>query len=134
MSDFKNNVKIERPTEKKFGIFLSILSILANLYLIYFENIFNPFLIMITLIIIFITFIKPILLKLPNILWLKFGLIIGSIVSSIIMILIYFIIVCPIGLYFKLIKKDLINSKINKNIKSYWVKRVEEQQSMKKQY
>ena len=62
------------------------------------------------------------LLKPFNIIWFKFGMFLGSIVSPIVMGLVFFIVVTPTGLIMKIFKKDLLNLKRN-NKSSYWIKK-----------
>ena len=66
--------------------------------------------------------------------WLKFGFFLGKFMSPIIMLFI-FLIVTPIGLFMRLIGKDLLNLKF-KNEKSYWIKKDQYNQnnSMKNQF
>ncbi len=68
-----------------------------------------------------------------NIVWIKFGEILGRIIAPIVMAIIYFIIVTPIGLFMRLIGKDLLNIKFSK-INTYWIKREKKVGSMKKQF
>tara|TARA_B100000035_G_scaffold249362_1_gene218167 strand:- start:3639 stop:4016 length:378 start_codon:yes stop_codon:yes gene_type:complete len=55
--------------------------------------------------------------------WIKFGELLGKIIAPIIMFLVFFIILTPIGLILKLFRKDLLKIKKNKSIKSYWTHR-----------
>ena len=68
-----------------------------------------------------------------NKIWFRFGLLLGKIFSPLIMGLIYFLIVTPISLIMKLVAKDLLNLKFNKN-KSYWIVKSGHKSSMKKQF
>ena len=68
-----------------------------------------------------------------NLLWVKFGELIGKIVAPLVMALIFFIILTPIGLFLRLIGKDLLNIKLNNN-KTYWIKRDKKPGSMKRQF
>ena len=68
-----------------------------------------------------------------NLLWIKFGNLLGRIMAPIVMFIIYFGILTPIGLFMRLIGKDLLNTKFNKNI-TYWIKREKNIGSMKKQF
>ena len=49
------------------------------------------------------------------------------------MAIIFFFVVSPIGLFMRLIKKDLLNLKYNKN-KSYWIEKNEPVSKMKNQF
>ena len=68
-----------------------------------------------------------------NILWLKLGELLGRIVAPLVMAAIYFVIVTPIGLFMRLVGKDLLNTKFLKD-KSYWIKREKNVGSMKRQF
>ena len=65
--------------------------------------------------------------------WIKLGEILGRIIAPIVMGFIYFIIITPIGIFMRLIGKDLLNTKFNKD-KSYWIKRVKNIETMKRQF
>jgi hypothetical protein len=69
-----------------------------------------------------------------KILWFKFGLFLGGIVSPIVMGIVFFFIITPIGLFMKLIGKDLLNNKLDNNKKSYWIIRDKVKSSMKQQF
>lgn len=56
-------------------------------------------------------------------LWIKFGNLMGKINSKIIILTLFFFVFTPIGIFLKLIKKDLLCKKINKTIKSYFIER-----------
>ena len=64
--------------------------------------------------------------------WVKFGIILGKIISPIIMSLIFFFVVTPIGMLVKILRKDVMGLKRGKS--SYWINREDKLQSMKKQF
>ena len=68
-----------------------------------------------------------------NLIWVKFGELIGKVVAPLVMALIFFIILTPIGIFLRLIGKDLLNIKLNNN-KTYWIKRDKKPGSMKRQF
>ena len=65
--------------------------------------------------------------------WIKLGEILGKIIAPIVMGFIYFIIITPIGLFIRLIGKDILSLKFNKN-QSYWIKRSKNVNTMKRQF
>ena len=65
--------------------------------------------------------------------WIKLGEILGKVIAPIVMGFIYFIIITPIGIFMRLLGKDLLNIKYNKN-KSYWLKRIKNVDTMKRQF
>ena len=68
-----------------------------------------------------------------NKIWFKFGLFLGKIISPIVMGLIFFLVVTPIGILMRILKKDLLNLKLNNN-KSYWIEKNEPKSKMKNQF
>ena len=68
-----------------------------------------------------------------NKVWFKFGIFIGKIISPIIMGIIFFLVVTPIAFLMKILKKDLLNLKFNKN-KSYWIEKTDPKSTMKNQF
>ena len=68
-----------------------------------------------------------------NLAWTKFGELLGRIIAPIVMAIVYFLIITPIGLFMRLIGKDLLNTKFSKD-NSYWIKREKNIGSMKRQF
>jgi len=69
-----------------------------------------------------------------NKLWFKFGIFLGFIVSPIVMGIVYFLVVTPIGLFMRLLGKDLLKKDKVKNVSTYWIKRDKQKSTMKKQF
>ena len=69
-----------------------------------------------------------------NKLWFKFGMILGAIVSPVVMGVVFFLVVTPIGLIMKIMGKDLLNKKYDKKKRSYWIKRDTSIGTMKRQF
>ena len=78
------------------------------------------------------SYLRKILTPLNN-LWFKFGLFLGKIISPAIMGIIFFLVVTPIGFIMRVLGKDLLNLKYNKD-KSYWVEKVPPKSKMKNQF
>ena len=69
-----------------------------------------------------------------NKLWYKFGIFLGTIISPIVMGVVFFLVVTPIGLIMKFFGKDLLRIKKNKIASTYWIKRENQSKTMKKQF
>jgi len=55
--------------------------------------------------------------------WTAAGLTIGMIITRVILIVIFYFVITPFGLFVRLIlKKDLLDEKIDKNAQTYWKK------------
>ena len=68
-----------------------------------------------------------------NRLWFKFGILLGRVISPLIMGLIFFLVVTPIGLIMRIKGKDLLNLKFDNN-RSYWIKKKGPKSIMKNQF
>ncbi len=69
-----------------------------------------------------------------NKLWFKFGIFLGAIVSPIVMGIIYFIVVTPIGALTRFLGKDLLRINKSKSLTTYWINRDKQKNTMKKQF
>jgi hypothetical protein len=128
------DTQTEQSSEKSFGVVFAIVFLLLALYPLINSEGFRIWALFVSVTFFLLAFLRPKLLVLPNKCWFKFGLLIGSIVAPIVMMLIYFVTVLPTGLIMRLLGKDLLKQKIDKNAKSYWIERKEPMGSMKNQF
>ena len=68
-----------------------------------------------------------------NLLWFKFGILLGRIISPVVMGIIFFLVVTPISIILKIFGKDVLNLKFNNN-KTYWIVKDGPKSNMKKQF
>ena len=66
--------------------------------------------------------------------WFKFGMLLGSIIAPIVMGVIFFIVVTPIGLFMRIMNRDLLNKKYDKKKITYWIKCNKPASTMKNQF
>ena len=135
MFENKSHFDIKTGSEKNFGIVFSVFFIIIALYPLLNNGPIRYWAIITSFILFVISFLFPKILILPNLLWLKFGLVLGKIVSPLIMFLIFFTTVTPIAIIMRFfLKKDLLNQKVNKSAKNYWIKRKSYISNMKNQF
>ena len=121
--------KIIFPSNRKFGLFFSIVFSLVASYFFYLENNFWFYIFgLLALVFFFMTLINNDFLGPLNKLWFKFGLLLGKIVSPVIMGLIFFGIFTPIAIFMRLIGRDELRLKY-KNQSTHWIKRKTSNQS-----
>ena len=65
--------------------------------------------------------------------WIRFGLLLGNIISPMVMAIIFFGVVTPTGVVLKLFKKDILKLKKNNN-SSYWINKDNSNNNMKNQF
>ena len=120
-------------SNRSFGILFSIVFAIIAFWPIINGNPLRLWSIPISVIFLVLGLLNSKLLNPLNIVWVKFGELLGRIIAPIVMFIIYFIIVTPIGLFMRLIGKDLLNIKFSK-ANTYWIKREKKISSMKKQF
>ena len=69
-----------------------------------------------------------------NIIPRKISLFLGKIISPIIMGVIFFLVVTPIGLLMRFFGKDVLNLKLNKKKSSYWIEKDGPKSKMRNQF
>ena len=134
LSERANHVPTEKSSPKSFGFLFSIVFLIVALYPLLHSESLRIWALIISAVFLLLAFIAPNILSFPNKLWFKLGLLLGSIIAPIIMALVYFLTVLPTGLIMRLLGKDLLKQKIDKNAKSYWIERKEPIGSMKNQF
>lgn len=58
-----------------------------------------------------------------NFIWIRFGIVLGMVVSSIVLALVYYLAVTPTGLIMRLARRDLLRLKRDREAKTYWIER-----------
>lgn len=134
MSELKSHIQVEVGSEKSFGIVFAIIIALISTYPLLNDADIHTRGLMVAILLLIAAFFASRLLFIPNKLWFKFGLLLGVIITPIVMSVIYYVSVVPIGLLMKLSGKDILNLKINPKADSYWIKRDEPVRSMKDQF
>ena len=128
----KSFIKINKKNNITFGILFFIFFLIIGLYPLISNEPIRIWSIIVSLVFLIITIIKPNLFTFLNKLWVKFGFLLGKIISPIIMGLVFFFVVTPTGIFVKILKKDVMGLK--REASSYWITREDKVQSMKKQF
>ena len=134
MSEYKQYIEVESGSEKNFGIVFAVVFLLISLYPLVDKKDVHLWSLIISLIFFLLAYVAPKVLSIPNKLWFKLGMALGAVVAPVVMALVYFSTVVPIGLIMRLMGKDLLRQKLDKNTKSYWIERNEPMGSMKDQF
>ena len=124
---------IKLGSNRSFGLVFSIVFLLIAIYPLINSDGLRVWSLIIAIIFLVLGLINSKILTPLNKLWFKFGLLLGRIVSPVIMAVIFFLVVTPIGLFMRMIGKDLLNLKFNKN-KSYWIEKSGPKSKMSNQF
>ena len=126
-------MEIKRSSNKNFGIVFFVVFIIIGFWPLLDINTYRLWAIIIAVIFLTLGLINSRILTPLNILWFKFGIFLGKIVSPIVMGVIFFFIVTPIAILMRISKKDLLNLKFN-NKETYWIKKSNYKSKMKNQF
>ena len=128
----ESSINIKRKNNITFGILFFIFFLIIGLCPLISNEPIRIWSIIVSLVFLTVTIIKPNLFTFLNKLWIKFGILLGKIISPIVMGLVFFFVVTPIGIFIKVLKKDVMSLK--RGASSYWITREDKIQSMKKQF
>ena len=126
-----DDVKIS--SNRSFGIVFFVVFLLIALYPLINGEELRIWSLIISIIFLILGLLNSKILTPLNKIWFKFGIILGKIVSPLIMGIIFFLVVTPIGLLMRLLGKDVLNLKYNKS-KSYWIEKNGPKSKMKNQF
>ena len=125
MIDIDEHDAVAVSSERSFGLVFAVVFLIFGLWPLISNNSPHWPLLVISVGFGITALFLPKTLKPLNILWFKFGLLLGKVVGPIVMGLIFFLAVTPTALIFKLRRKDLLNLNRNDSSKSYWIPRDE---------
>ena len=124
---------IKISSNRSFGIVFFIVFLLIAIYPFLEGNDLRIWSLLISFVFLIFGLINSKILTPLNKIWFKFGLFLGKIISPLIMGFIFFIVVTPIGIIMRLLRKDLLNLKYNQK-KTYWIDKTGPKSKMKNQF
>ena len=114
------------PTKKQlrqFGLMVGIILILIGSYWMFYRDIFETARVVLLVIggFLFLSgLIAPTKLKPTYAVWMKLAHVLAYVNTRIIISLIFFLVITPIGIIIRLIKADLLHEKFQPDAPSYW--------------
>ena len=124
---------IKIGSNRSFGLVFFVVFLLISIYPFLKDGNIRIWSLIISFIFLVLGLLNSNLLSPLNKLWFKFGLLLGKIISPIIMGIIFFLVVTPIAVIMRLLKKDLLNLKFKEN-NTYWIDKSGPKSKMKNQF
>jgi hypothetical protein len=135
--DFSREEHVKAGTDRGFGlVFAGVFAILAALSLWRGSETWH-WTLPIAAAFLVIALTIPRILNPLNRLWLKFGLLLYKVMNPLVLGLLFFVTIMPIGLVMRAFGKDFLRLRLDRNAKSYWIDRTPPgppPQSMKNQF
>ena len=126
-----NDIKIS--SNRSFGVVFFIVFLLIALYPVINNEEIRAWSLIVSLIFLVLGLLNSKILNPFNQIWFKFGVLLGRIISPLIMAIIFFFVVTPIGLIMRTLRKDILNLRFNTK-KTYWIEKTGPKSKMKNQF
>ena len=125
--------EIKLGSNRSFGIVFFVVFLLIATYPMLNHGDIRLWSLLLSFIFLILGLVNSKILTPLNKLWFRFGIFLGKIISPLIMGLIFFLVVTPIGLIMRLLKKDILALKYSEQ-KSYWIEKTGPKSKMKNQF
>ena len=122
-----------KSTNRSFGIVFFIVFFIVSLWPLLNNDQIRYWALFVSILFLLLGIINSKVLTPLNKIWFKFGILLGKIVSPVVLAIIFFLVVTPTGLIMRMLGKDLLKLKKNKN-KTYWIKKDNNLSNMKNQF
>ena len=126
--------KVKISSNRNFGLVFFVVFLIVALWPLKYDEEIRLWSLVLSIIFFILGVLNSKLLTPLNKLWFKFGILLGSIVSPIVMGIVYFLVVTPIGVFMRFLGKDLLKTSKVKNTNTYWIQRDKQKNTMRKQF
>ena len=126
--------KIKISSNRSFGLLFFVVFLIVSLWPLTHEGSIRIWSVIVSAVFLILGLINSRLLTPLNVLWFKFGMILGAIISPIVMGIVFFLVVTPTGFILRIMGKDILNKKYDKEKETYWIKRNASIGTMKRQF
>jgi hypothetical protein len=114
------NIKSEKNDLRKFGITIGIVLLIITGFLFWKENESFQIFLTIGVVLCVLGIGLPVILKPIYWIWMIFATILGWIMTRVILSLLFYVILTPIGLILRMFGKQFLELKYNNNLNTYW--------------
>ena len=131
------SIKSGKKELQKFGLTIGIAVFILGCLIFWFEKDYYKYLFIVSGAFIILGVFVPLLLKPVQKAWMTLAIAIGWIVSRVILVILFYIVITPIGLFLRITGKDLLDIKFKKDEESNWIYRevkISSQADYEKQY
>ena len=117
------NIKSGKRELRQFGITIAVVLGILGSWFIWQGKGGSSILLTIAILFLSLGLFLPSLLKPLQKLWMTLAVLLGWLMTRVILIVLFYLVVTPIGLLARICGKDFLNRKFNKEAESYWIPR-----------
>ena len=121
--DLTREEVIEGSTDRVFGVVFAVVFLLIASWPLFYGGQPRWWACFVSAALALVALAKPALLRGPNRLWMKFGILLGHIVSPIALGLLFYAVFTPMGLVMRLVGKDPLRLRLDREADTYWMPR-----------
>ncbi len=121
--DFKREIEPTGPSDRSFGITFAVVLALIGLLPLWRNHPVRWWALAIGAAFLIVSFTKASILHQPNRLWMGLAMILNRIMSPIVMGLVFFLAVLPTSLIMRMLGKDPMRLRFDRDAGSYWIPR-----------
>jgi len=121
MSEYEAHTEVRRGSDRSFGLVFVAVFAIVGLFPLLGDGGVRWWSLAIAVAILAVTLIRPSLLARLNVAWFYVGLLLGRIVSPIVMGILFFGVVLPVGLIVRLRTPDPLRQRFDPDAESYWL-------------
>lgn len=117
--------EIKPGSERSFGFVFATVFALIGLYPLLNAGEVRLWSIGVAVAFALVAVVLPRLLRPLNVVWFKFGMLLGRVVAPLVMILLFFLVFTPTGLVMRAFRRDLLKLRFDRSLDTYWISRDE---------
>ncbi len=121
--DFSRQAKVKGSSDRTFGLVFAVFFALVGLAPVRSHRPLRWWALAAALLFLAVAIARPAWLRPLNRLWIKLGELLGRIVSPIVMGLLFFVVIAPVGALLRLLGKDPLRLAREPDANTYWIER-----------
>jgi len=121
--DFSRGQHVKASSNRAFGWVFVIVFLIIALWPLVFGGALRWWSLIVSGLVAVVTMAAPALLTIPNRLWLRFGLLLNRVVSPVVLAIMFYLVVTPMGLLMRLFARRTLHLRRVAAAGSYWIKR-----------
>lgn len=121
--DFSRTHDVKASSNRGFGWVFTVVFLIVGAWPLFSGGPVRWWSLILAGVFLLITLTAPVLFRLPNRLWLSFGALLSRIVSPVVLVVLFYVVVTPMGLLMRWLAKDNLHLRRSDAEGSYWIKR-----------
>ena len=114
---------VKGPSDRSFGLVFTTVFLLIGVAPLVFGHPFHVWSLVVAAAFGAVSAVAPGLLAPLNRLWMRFGLLLHKIVSPVVLGIMFFLVITPMGLVMRMFGKDPLRLRIDRSASTYWIGR-----------